>query len=95
MSLQDINRLYNDEDTRSFKMMLREAQKQNEIKRLQQKLDIAEAFNHAYVGSRYDKKGENKRSFSRWLNSLESAIAKLKGQKILTVFDTIKKSRKL
>lgn len=97
-SLFEIETLYNDSDVRTYHAILSAAQKQNEIRRLQQKLDIAEAFNHAYVGSKPGaKRGDrtNQRMYDKWQRKIEREIAKKRGQGIVTVWDQLGKSRKL
>jgi hypothetical protein len=73
--------------------LINEVSKRKEIKRLQDKLDRAEAFNFAYVGSR-TAKGSN--DFGRWQRNIVAEISKLKGQKMQTIWDQIGgKSRKM
>jgi hypothetical protein len=49
----------------------------SQIERMQKKLDFAEAFNHAYIGSKYDKKKENSRAYGRWQRQYVRKIEKL------------------
>jgi len=65
------------------------------IHRIQRKLDVAEAFNHAYVGSQYDKRSRTSRGYARWQRKNESQIAKLEERKVYTIWDGMRhRSRK-
>jgi hypothetical protein len=93
--LRDVERLYNDYDTRVFKIVLTEIHKQNELERLQRKLDMAEVINAAYIGSQYDKQGKNKKQFAIWQNKVIREINRLQNRKTLTIWDTFKKSKRI
>jgi hypothetical protein len=90
-SLQDIERI-DKEDVRSINALIKEIEKQEEIKNLKLKLLIAESFNFAYVGSKPDKTKGNQSEYKRWIRNIETKIAKLQKQKIDTIWETIKKS---
>jgi hypothetical protein len=95
LSLADVNRIYNDSDIRTKSAWLDAAQKQNEIKRLQDKIDIAEAFNFAYIGSKYDKRKENQKAYSAWQRKIQMRILKLQSKIIETVWGKFGKSRRM
>lgn len=95
-SLSDIERLYAAEDVRTLGSVLEEARKQNRIERLLTKLDIAEAVNHAIVGSQPDRQKRNQTGFQRWIQGIERTIAKLQDQHVETVWDRLpRRSRKI
>jgi hypothetical protein len=95
-SIADIEAIYEAEDPRTLMSVLKEVRKRNEISRLLGKLDLAEAFNHAYIGSRPDKHGRNQATYSRWLRSIERQVAKLQGQTLHTLWDGLRRrSRKI
>ncbi len=76
--------------------VLEEARKQTRIERLLAKLDIAEAVNHAIVGSQADKQKRNQAGFQRWIQGIERTIAKLQDQRVETVWDRLpRRSRKI
>jgi hypothetical protein len=72
-----------------------EIQKQNEIDRMVRKMDMAEAVNAANVGSQPDRQHRNSKSFTRWLDSIVRKINKLQNRKVLTIWDNIKRSKRL
>lgn len=49
----------------------------SQIERMRQKLDMAESFNFAYIGSKYDKRKENARAYARWRKGYSREIEKL------------------
>jgi len=50
-------------------------------------------MNAAYVGSQPGK--PNQTANGRWLRSVEREVAKLQGQEIRTLWDTMRKSKRL
>ena len=71
--------------------MLLEVQKWNRLKRLRSKLDIAEAVNHAMVGSQADKLKRNARMYAQWQRKIEWEIAQLTGVQRRTVWEALRK----
>jgi hypothetical protein len=76
-------------------MVVATVQKQRRIDRLQRQLDIAEAVNFAYVGSRAKVFGGNTRAYASWIRTLERKIAELQGQNLPTAWDALGRSVKL
>jgi hypothetical protein len=56
---------------------------------------MAEAVNAANVGSQPDKQHRNSKSFTRWLDSIVRKINKLQNRKVLTIWDNMKRSKRL
>jgi len=75
--------------------MVKEAWQHEAINRLQRKLDTAEAFNHAYLGSRYDKLKRGVQGYGRWLSNVKRQIEKLLGRKPELIWPKLRRSRKL
>ena len=90
--MEDIEKLYNEYDARMIPVLINEVRKQNDIDRLLQQLDIAEAFNVAYVGSTGQRKGKE---YHNWRTKKMNAIYKILGMKQATIWDNLHKSMKL
>ena len=75
--------------------MVNEAANYNEAKREKQKLDMAEAFNLAYVGSKPSKGNKNHQAYARWQKRGSIRVRKLMGMPLVTVWENVKGSRKL
>lgn len=72
-------------------LVMREVEKLQEVDRLTVTLDIAEAFNVAYVGS---KGGKNSGALKRWRSKMIGRITRLLGQERKTAWDTMRKSKR-
>lgn len=84
--VEDTRDIYNNCDVSIIELLVQEIKKQELAKRLKQKIDTAQAFNYAYVGSK-DKKASKR--YGRWLNKLQKIIDKVEGRKVkqATVWD--------
>lgn len=91
-SLEEIERADN-MDIRTLGILISEIQKRNGITRLQDKLDMAEAFNFAFVGSTYDKSKQNQRGYSKWKSKILREIGKLQGATQETIWGKLKSRR--
>ena len=76
-SLADIEEIETKWDLRSRNCVYRRVHELSTIERMQKKLDFAEAFNFAYIGSKFDKKKENSRGYNRWRKQYMREIEKL------------------
>ena len=92
-SFDDVGRLAAAEDVRTLASVLEEVRKQGKVERLLSKLDFAEAMNAAFVGSQPGR--QNQVAYGRWLRSVEREVAKLQGQKLSTLWDTMRRSKRL
>jgi hypothetical protein len=70
--------------------------KEKQRQRLIRKLDTAEAFNLAYVGSRPSKGKKNMKAYERWQKKQIKKIAELEGRKIKTqtVWDALRRNKR-
>lgn len=92
LSLGEVEDLWNNADPRLFRTMLEEVFNLEEVERLTLKLDIAQAFNAAYVGSQ----PKSQRGFIRFQNQILRDIGKLQRRNRRTVWDNLtRKSRAL
>lgn len=62
-------------------MLLYEIRKKEAIKKLEDKLNAAEAFQFSYIGSQYDKGKRNQQSYKNWRRMLMKQIESLEGRK--------------
>jgi hypothetical protein len=75
---------------------VREVQKLDQIDSISTKLDTAEAFNVAYVGSKADKQKRNQKQLSNWRTKQINQINKLLKRARQTIWETKgKKARRL
>jgi len=82
------------DDVRLLASVIEEVRTQNEIRRLLAKLDFAEAFNAAFVGSQHGR--ENQASYGRWQRRMEARVMKLLGQEVKTMWDNLpRRSRRM
>lgn len=96
VSVEDIERLEDSEhDARILPALMNEALKQEAIDYELNKLAMAEAFQHAYIGSKPDKSRSNFRAYSRWIRRTKTRIYKLQGKKTATVWDRLPRKSRL
>ena len=93
-TLDDVGRMSEANDIRLLVSVIDEVRRQNDVTRLLAKLDMAEAFNAAFVGSQSGK--QNQSSYARWQRNVEGRVMKLMGQEVGTLWDAPRKrSRRL
>lgn len=91
-SIDEIERI-DKYDVRLLRSIAKEIEKFEQIKYIKNKLDIAEAVQFAYVGSKSKKGGQ---SYKSWQNKLFNKLRRLAEQKIHTIWDSFnpRKSRR-
>ncbi len=94
-SLTDVVMLHRADDIRTLVSVMEEVRKQEKIRRLIDKLDMAEAVNAALIGSHPDAHHRNQAAYNKWLRRTESVIATLQGQVVKTLWDDRRRSKRL
>ena len=80
--------MWNDYDARLFGAVVKEVLKLEQVDAINAKLDTAEAFNVAYVGSKADKQKRNQKQFSNWRTKQINQINKLLKRARQTIWET-------
>lgn len=93
-SFDDIAEL-NEQDARYIPALVATIRKKEEIERLTRKLDLAEAFNLSFVGSQYDQHGRNSAAYHKWIRNTEKAIMKLQGITLPTIWNDLRRSKRV
>jgi hypothetical protein len=75
-------------------LVIKEVYRLNNIDLLRNKLDLAEAFNAAYVGSKPDKNKANARQYRNWRYGVMKNIGKLLKQTSKTLWDSMTRKSK-